>query len=268
MRRFASRTSSRASSPPSAATRTRPRASTPPPRPRSRSSRPTRRSGRSARPGSTITAIGVRGGAGPRVRGADRDRPADEAAARHPRPRLERAGGRARRRRLLRDAWPRGGGHRGDPPLLLGDAGAGRGGRRARLARLVRRQRHLPEVGRRLRWRRRWSPSTCCLSRPTAPTWRRRSFEASRTGRPTSPTPPRSSPRRAGSVRAARRDRLRERGEAVRLVRLGQNFLADPNLLEAIVADAALDPGDVVLEVGEGEGVLTERPRRARDACT
>ncbi len=43
------------------------------------------------------------------------------------------------------------------------------------------------------------------------------------------------------------------------MVRLGQNFLADPNLLEAIVADAALDPSDVVLEVGGGEGVLTER---------
>jgi 16S rRNA (adenine1518-N6/adenine1519-N6)-dimethyltransferase len=43
------------------------------------------------------------------------------------------------------------------------------------------------------------------------------------------------------------------------LVRLGQNFLADPNLLEAIVADAALDAGDVVLEIGGGEGVLTER---------
>lgn len=42
-------------------------------------------------------------------------------------------------------------------------------------------------------------------------------------------------------------------------MRLGQNFLADPNLLEAIVADAALDPDDVVLEVGGGEGVLTER---------
>jgi 16S rRNA (adenine1518-N6/adenine1519-N6)-dimethyltransferase len=42
-------------------------------------------------------------------------------------------------------------------------------------------------------------------------------------------------------------------------VRLGQNFLADPNLLEAIVADAALEPGDVVLEVGGGEGVLSER---------
>jgi 16S rRNA (adenine1518-N6/adenine1519-N6)-dimethyltransferase len=43
------------------------------------------------------------------------------------------------------------------------------------------------------------------------------------------------------------------------LVRLGQNFLADPNLLDAIVRDAGLSPGDVVLEVGAGEGVLTER---------
>jgi 16S rRNA (adenine1518-N6/adenine1519-N6)-dimethyltransferase len=43
------------------------------------------------------------------------------------------------------------------------------------------------------------------------------------------------------------------------LVRLGQNFLADPNLLDAIVRDAALSAEDVVLEVGAGEGVLTER---------
>jgi len=43
------------------------------------------------------------------------------------------------------------------------------------------------------------------------------------------------------------------------VVRLGQNFLADPNLLDAIVRDAALDPTDVVLEVGAGEGVLTKR---------
>jgi len=42
-------------------------------------------------------------------------------------------------------------------------------------------------------------------------------------------------------------------------VRLGQNFLADPNLLDAIVRDAGLATGDVVLEVGAGEGVLTER---------
>jgi 16S rRNA (adenine1518-N6/adenine1519-N6)-dimethyltransferase len=43
------------------------------------------------------------------------------------------------------------------------------------------------------------------------------------------------------------------------MVRLGQNFLADPNLLEAIVRDAGLGPDDVVLEVGAGEGVLSER---------
>lgn len=43
------------------------------------------------------------------------------------------------------------------------------------------------------------------------------------------------------------------------MVRLGQNFLADTNLLDAIVREAELDAGDVVLEVGGGEGVLTER---------
>jgi 16S rRNA (adenine1518-N6/adenine1519-N6)-dimethyltransferase len=43
------------------------------------------------------------------------------------------------------------------------------------------------------------------------------------------------------------------------MARLGQNFLADPNLLEAIVRDAELGPADVVLEVGAGEGVLTRR---------
>ena len=36
------------------------------------------------------------------------------------------------------------------------------------------------------------------------------------------------------------------------MVRLGQNFLADPNLLDAIVRDAGLGPEDVVLEVGPG----------------
>jgi 16S rRNA (adenine1518-N6/adenine1519-N6)-dimethyltransferase len=43
------------------------------------------------------------------------------------------------------------------------------------------------------------------------------------------------------------------------LVRLGQNFLADPNLLDAIVRDAGISAKDVVLEVGAGEGVLSER---------
>ncbi|MBW8059414.1 MAG: ribosomal RNA small subunit methyltransferase A [Solirubrobacterales bacterium] len=48
-------------------------------------------------------------------------------------------------------------------------------------------------------------------------------------------------------------------GRATSLTRLGQNFLADPNLLDAILRDAGLAPADVVLEVGAGEGVLTER---------
>jgi 16S rRNA (adenine1518-N6/adenine1519-N6)-dimethyltransferase len=43
------------------------------------------------------------------------------------------------------------------------------------------------------------------------------------------------------------------------VVRLGQNFLTDTNLLEAIVRDAELTPNDVVLEVGAGEGPLTGR---------
>jgi 16S rRNA (adenine1518-N6/adenine1519-N6)-dimethyltransferase len=43
------------------------------------------------------------------------------------------------------------------------------------------------------------------------------------------------------------------------VVRLGQNFLADPNLLDAIVRDAELSPTDVVLEMGAGEGALSER---------
>ena len=53
----------------------------------------------------------------------------------------------------------------------------------------------------------------------------------------------------------ARRSSAGERS----LVRLGQNFLADTNLLDAIVREAELEPDDVVLEVGGGEGALTER---------
>jgi 16S rRNA (adenine1518-N6/adenine1519-N6)-dimethyltransferase len=38
---------------------------------------------------------------------------------------------------------------------------------------------------------------------------------------------------------------------------LGQHFIADPNLARAIVADAAVGPGDRVLEVGAGLGSIT-----------
>jgi 16S rRNA (adenine1518-N6/adenine1519-N6)-dimethyltransferase len=39
--------------------------------------------------------------------------------------------------------------------------------------------------------------------------------------------------------------------------RLGQNFLIDPNIVRKIVATAALEPGDQVLEIGPGRGMLT-----------
>lgn len=41
--------------------------------------------------------------------------------------------------------------------------------------------------------------------------------------------------------------------------RLGQNFLRDANLLDAIVRDSGAGEGDVALEVGGGGGALTER---------
>ena len=39
--------------------------------------------------------------------------------------------------------------------------------------------------------------------------------------------------------------------------RLGQHFLADPNLVARIVATSAVGPGDLVVEVGSGTGTLT-----------
>jgi 16S rRNA (adenine1518-N6/adenine1519-N6)-dimethyltransferase len=43
------------------------------------------------------------------------------------------------------------------------------------------------------------------------------------------------------------------------VVRLGQNFLVDRNILDVIERLAALEPDDVVLEIGGGQGVLSER---------
>jgi 16S rRNA (adenine1518-N6/adenine1519-N6)-dimethyltransferase len=49
------------------------------------------------------------------------------------------------------------------------------------------------------------------------------------------------------------------------LVRLGQNFLVDRNILDVIERLAELDGDDVVLEIGGGLGVLSERlAQRAR----
>jgi 16S rRNA (adenine1518-N6/adenine1519-N6)-dimethyltransferase len=41
--------------------------------------------------------------------------------------------------------------------------------------------------------------------------------------------------------------------------RRGQNFLVDLNLIDLLVRSATIEPADVVLEVGSGTGVVTER---------
>lgn len=41
--------------------------------------------------------------------------------------------------------------------------------------------------------------------------------------------------------------------------RFGQNFIADPNLLDAIVRESGIGPEDVALEFGAGGGALSER---------
>jgi 16S rRNA (adenine1518-N6/adenine1519-N6)-dimethyltransferase len=41
--------------------------------------------------------------------------------------------------------------------------------------------------------------------------------------------------------------------------KLGQHFLTSPTVLERILAEASLSPGEAVLEPGPGRGVLTER---------
>jgi 16S rRNA (adenine1518-N6/adenine1519-N6)-dimethyltransferase len=50
--------------------------------------------------------------------------------------------------------------------------------------------------------------------------------------------------------------------------RLGQNFLIDPNIVRKIVALAELGPGDHVLEIGPGRGVLTEALSHAAGRVT
>ncbi|MGN1042088.1 MAG: 16S rRNA (adenine(1518)-N(6)/adenine(1519)-N(6))-dimethyltransferase RsmA [Christensenellales bacterium] len=44
---------------------------------------------------------------------------------------------------------------------------------------------------------------------------------------------------------------------------LGQNFITDKNLLEAIVSDSGVKKDDVVVEIGAGAGTLTEALSRA-----
>jgi len=53
------------------------------------------------------------------------------------------------------------------------------------------------------------------------------------------------------------RDLLKRHGLRPRK-RLGQHFLADPNLVERIVREAAVGPGDRVVEIGAGTGTLSK----------
>src|SRR5690554_2906951 len=50
--------------------------------------------------------------------------------------------------------------------------------------------------------------------------------------------------------------------------RWGQNFLVDENILQKIAAAAALQPQDLVLEVGPGIGALTEKLAQAASHVT
>ena len=87
------------------------------------------------------------------------------------------------------------------------------------------------------------------------------------TGWPSSPPPPPpGSSGRAQTTAHGLVSGAQGRGEIVELLarhghhpnkRLGQHFLADPNLVARIVAAAGVGPGDLVVEVGSGTGTLT-----------
>ena len=51
----------------------------------------------------------------------------------------------------------------------------------------------------------------------------------------------------------------RDARRGVRMVKLGQNFLVDRNILDVIERLAELSADDVVLEIGGGPGVLSQR---------
>ena len=78
-------------------------------------------------------------------------------------------------------------------------------------------------------------------------------------------TSPRSSPFRLDPL--AIRRLLRDEGLRARHS-LSQNFLADPDVLEAIIDEAAAAPGDGILEIGPGLGLLTGALLEAGAAVT
>ena len=178
------------------------------------------------------------------VLGPDRDRRRGRAAGRGP---PARPGGLDRGdEEAFATLDRRGGGHRRHPPLLLAAPG-GSACRRAGLVLLLRRQRHLPEGGAAARGGRGWCPRTGSWSRPTprscAPADEGQAEPARQRGRHRRAA--RRGARSLGYEQLERRSRPTRRGSSAgerrpwpaRPPRLGQNFLADPNLLDAIVRD-------------------------------
>ena len=177
---------------------------------------------------------------------------------------------------VLRDPGRRGRRGRGDPALLLGRPDAGPSGRpsaagtaRSPATSPIRRRSELREAAARS------SPSERLLVETDSP------FLAPQPvrGKPNQPANVVATAERLAEVRGngLRGARAQGRGECrpgLRLVaratdsracrarrqrRLGQNFLADPNLLDAIVREAAPGARGRGLEVGGGGGALTER---------
>ena len=140
------------------------------------------------------------------------------------------------------------------------------GGARARLVRLVRRQRHLPERVRPPRRRRAGVPADRLLAETDSPYLAPQPVR----GRPNEPAYvvhtlaalAEARGEDAGRARGADRRERRRAPSACREAsrpkkELGQHFLVDENILGVIGRLAELEPDDVVLEIGPGLGVLT-----------
>src|SRR5579875_1944841 len=208
---------------------------------------------------------GARGGPAPRVHRPDRARPSRAQAAGDPHPgRGRRDAGAARRARRRSP---------GHPALLLdGRSGGGVPGA-PRLVAVVRRQLHLPPQhgadGRRAARPGRAAaggdrcPLPVAAEPARAPQLPGTGHDHRPSGRARAPHP----------LRGARASGRYERRRCVRVVsgvtrsvprsarqrELGQNFLIDRNILGVIERLAEVTSDDVVLEVGGGPGVLSER---------
>ncbi|RPH33979.1 ribosomal RNA small subunit methyltransferase A, partial [bacterium] len=86
--------------------------------------------------------------------------------------------------------------------------------------------------------------------------WRRRSWRTRRRRRPISSRKRRRMRSKASSKRSS--DALNESGRLRPRKSLGQNFLRDDRIARKIVDAVGPRPGDVVLEIGPGEGALTK----------